>query len=117
TQGGVRTQAGSAPTLTAEDATAIAESIPQVAAAAPEASSFGQIVANGTNTNTRIDGVTPDFLAVRNFTLAEGDFITAEHVTSKSLLAVLGATTAQRLFADSDPVGQTIEVNSVNMKV
>jgi putative ABC transport system permease protein len=116
-QSGVRTQAGSAATLTAEDATAIAESIPQVAAVAPEAGSFGQIVANGTNTNTRIDGVTPSFSSVRDLTVAEGDFITDENVASRSLVAVLGATTAQTLFGDGDPVGQTIRVNNVNLKV
>src|SRR6187551_3292989 len=44
--GGVRTQAGSAQTLTAEDADAIAESVPQVAAVAPEVSFRAQVVAN-----------------------------------------------------------------------
>ncbi len=116
-QGGVRTQAGTAPTLTAEDAQAIADSVPQVAAVAPEAFSFGQVIANGTNTNTRIDGVTPDYLSVRSFTVAEGDFVTQENLAARSLVAVLGASTAQTLFGESDPVGQTIRVNQVNLKV
>jgi putative ABC transport system permease protein len=117
TSGGVRTQAGSAQTLTSEDAAAIAESVPQVAAVAPEVSTRAQVVANGKNTNTQVTGVTPDYLGVRNWTLAEGDFIGDEQVTSKGLVAVLGATTAQNLFGDGDPLGQTVRVNNVNLKV
>ena len=115
--GGVRTQAGSAQTLTSEDAEAIAESVSQVAAVAPEVSTRAQVVANGQNANTQVTGVTPEYLGVRNWTLAEGDFIAADEVTSKGLVAVLGATTAQNLFGDGDPLGQTVRVNNVNLKV
>jgi putative ABC transport system permease protein len=116
-QGGVRTQAGSAPTLTDEDAQAIAESIPQVVAVAPEAMNGGQIVANGQNTFTRLNGVTPTFQDVRNFHVAEGQFITPENLTARSLVAVLGANTRQTLFGDSDPLGQAIRVNNVNLRI
>jgi putative ABC transport system permease protein len=119
TQGGVRTQAGTAPTLTAQDADAILSSgqVPEAAAVAPEATSNAQVVAGGQNVYTRLDGVTPDFLGVRNFQVAEGDFITQDNLTAHSLVAVLGATTAQNLFPDSDPVGQTIRVNQVTLRV
>jgi putative ABC transport system permease protein len=117
TQGGVRTQGGSAQTLTAEDATALADAIPQISAVAPEATTFGQVVAAGTNTNTRVIGVTPAYLDVRNFQVAEGEFLSDENVTSRSLVAVLGATTKETLFGDGDALGQTIRVNNVNLKV
>jgi putative ABC transport system permease protein len=116
-QGGVRTQAGTAPTLTAEDADAIAQSVPQVVAVAPESPNGGQVIANGQNAFTRLDGVTPDFQSVRNFQVAEGDFISNENLTSRSLVAALGANVAQTLFGDNDPIGQTIRVNQVNLRV
>jgi putative ABC transport system permease protein len=118
-QGGVRTAAGSAPTLTSQDAEAIVDSgrVPQAAAVAPEASSFAQVVANGQNTNTRLAGVTPDYPAVRNFTLAEGDFFTEEQLDARSLVAVLGANVKTTLFGDGDAVGQTVRVNQVNLRV
>src|SRR5690349_9130317 len=53
-QGGVRTQAGSAPTLTSEDGDAILQSVPEVINVAPEAPNGGQVIANGTNTFTRL---------------------------------------------------------------
>jgi putative ABC transport system permease protein len=118
-QGGVRTAAGSAPTLTTEDAQAIVESglVPEAVAVAPEAGSGGQVVANGQNTFTRMNGVTPAFQEVRNYTVAEGDFITKEHLDARSLVAVLGATTRQTLFGDGEAVGQTVRVNQVNLRV
>jgi putative ABC transport system permease protein len=115
--GGVRTQAGSAQTLTSEDAAAIAESVTGVAAVAPEASTRTQVVANGANTNTQVTGVTPEYLSVRNWEVASGDFVAEDQVTSKSLVAVLGATTATNLFGDADPIGQTVRVSNVNLKV
>jgi putative ABC transport system permease protein len=116
-QGGVRSAAGSAQTLTAEDAQAIAEAVPEVAAVAPETAVFDQVVAGGQNTRTRVAGVTPAYLGVRNFAVAEGDFFTPEQLTARSLVAVLGPTTRKTLFGDGDAVGQTIRVNNVNMKV
>jgi putative ABC transport system permease protein len=117
--GGVRAQAGTAPTLTSEDATSIIDSgtVPGAVAVAPEAANGGQVIANGQNTFTRLNGVTPDFLEVRNFKVADGEFISQEQLTARSLVAVLGATTRTNLFADGDAVGQTVRVNNINLRV
>jgi putative ABC transport system permease protein len=117
-QGGVRTQAGTAPTLTSEDADAIVDAgFPQVLDVAPESGNFGQVVANGRNVFTRLNGVTPSFLGVRNYGLADGEFFGIEQMNARSLVAVLGATTRLNLFEDGDPIGQTIRVNQVNLRV
>jgi putative ABC transport system permease protein len=119
TQSGVRTQAGSAPTLTDEDAEAIIGSgrVPQALAVAPEAGNPGQVVANGQNVFSRINGVTPDYELVRNFKVAAGEFISPAHIESRSLVAVLGATTATNLFGANDPIEQEIRINQLQMKV
>jgi putative ABC transport system permease protein len=119
TQGGVRTQAGTAPTLTMEDADAILDSgrVPQAVAVAPERVNFFQVVAAGQNTATRVSGVTPSFQDVRNFRVAEGEFITKEHMDARSLVAVLGANVRDLLFGDGDAVGQTVRVNQVSLRV
>jgi putative ABC transport system permease protein len=53
--------------------------------------------------------------------VAEGQFITDDDIQAKSLVAVLGPTTAANLLGNSDPIGQTIRVNaggtSVNLRV
>jgi putative ABC transport system permease protein len=119
-QGGVRTAQGSAETLTYEDALALADpqNTPSVAAVAPEMDSFGQVVFQGNNVNTRILGVTPDYQSVRNFPVAEGDFIVESNLQSKSTVAVIGANVAQELFPDGqDPVNQTIRINNIPFRV
>jgi putative ABC transport system permease protein len=115
-QGGLRTAQGSAQTLTLEDAQALA-SVPQVAAVAPEVGAFGQIVYLGNNVNSRVTGVTPEYLNVRNYELAEGEFIQDSNVTARSTVAVLGANIAADLFQGQDPVGQSIRINGIGFRV
>jgi putative ABC transport system permease protein len=119
---GARTGAGSAQTLTADDAEAIAESIANVTAVAPQQQSGGQIVAGNQNTFTQIVGVTPGYLDVLGITVASGVFFTEEDITRTARVVVLGATVAQTLFPDGeDPVGQSVRVaqgpNGVNLQV
>jgi len=121
--GGVRSAAGSAPTLTYEDAVAIAEPglAPAVAAVAPVRMTFGQLVYQGSNLNTRILGTTPSWTDVRSFRVARGDFFDDEAVESAGSVVVLGDGVARSLFPESDPIGETLRVNaggqSVNVRV
>ena len=118
-QSGVRSAQGSAPTLTYEDALALADpqAAPAIAAVAPELPTFGQVVYMGNNVNTRVIGVTPDYGPVRNYTTQEGDFITQANVVARSAVAVLGANVAQSLFNDNDPVGQSVRINNISFRV
>ena len=116
---GVRQAQGSAATLTYADAQALAEpgAAPAVKAVAPEYNAFGQVVYQGTNSNSRVTGVTPEYLDVRILKLASGDFIDAAAVNAKSTVAVLGANVAKTLFGDADPIGQSIRINNVAFRV
>ena len=118
-QGGVRQAQGSAQTLTYADAQALAEAgaAPAVAAVAPEYNAFGQVVYQGINANSRVTGVTPEYLSVRLLSLASGDFIDASQVTARSTVAVLGANVAKTLFQDADPIGQSIRINNISFRV
>src|ERR1051325_10848783 len=70
--GGVRSNQTQAPTLTLEDADAIA-GLPNVTASAPELDTGAQLLANGNNWNTRVVGVTVEYGSVRNTQVASGD--------------------------------------------
>jgi putative ABC transport system permease protein len=109
-QTGVRSTQGSAPTLTLDDADAIA-TLANVVAAAPELGTFAQMLANGQNTNSRVTGVTEDYATVRNTPVADGDWISKAQVDSRSSVVVLGDTVAKELFPDADPVGQTVRLS------
>ncbi len=89
TRGGVRTGAGGITTLTREDAAAIAE-LPDVVAVAPSARDTAQVRYRGVNWGTAIQGITPDYINVRSWPLAEGEFVTRRHVLGASMCACWG---------------------------
>jgi putative ABC transport system permease protein len=107
---GVRSNTTQAPTLTLEDATAIA-TLPTVVATAPELDTFAQLLANGNNWNARVTGVSEDYATVRNTPVATGEWINGTQVDSRSNVVVLGDTVAQQLFPDGDPIGQTVRMS------
>jgi putative ABC transport system permease protein len=109
---------GSAQSLTIADGEAIAEEIASVQAVAPEVSRRYQVVAEGKNTNTQVDGTTVSYLDVRNVEIDQGSFISDQNDSSFSKVAVLGPTVRDDLFGEGvNPVGQTIRINGINFKV
>jgi putative ABC transport system permease protein len=114
--GGVRS--GTVTTLTAADATAIATECPSVRAVSPFIGTSGQVI--GGNINWQPDqmlGVGPDYPVVRNWPLAEGEFISDRDVAGASKVCVIGHTLAVQLFPDVDPVGQQLRVKNIPFTV
>src|SRR5438309_2683228 len=66
-----------------------------------------QIVVGSANWNTQVTGVTDQYPAVRDWALSSGDFFTESDLRLNTQVAVIGSVTAQNLFGDADPVGQT----------
>ena len=66
TSGATRGGWGSAPTLTVEDAQAIAN-LPNVVAVSPEVRDREQVLASGLNWNTQVQGEGPDYPQIRNW--------------------------------------------------
>jgi len=118
--GGIRTAAGSATTLTLEDAKAIESSaqITTVNSVSPEYSSRSQVIAGRNNTNTSVIGVYPEYADIHKVSISSGIFITERDVKSMTKVAVLGPQTAEDLFGEGvDPVGQTIRVGNQTLRV
>jgi putative ABC transport system permease protein len=114
---GLRMGAGNAATLTEDDATAIATEIPSVAITAPTVRGGAQVVYGNNNWGTNIQGVTPAFLTIRDLHVAAGEAFTEEDVAASTKVALLGPTVAARLFNGADPVGQTIRIRNVPIRV
>ncbi|MDD4271394.1 MAG: ABC transporter permease [Patescibacteria group bacterium] len=117
--GGARSAQGSSQTLTNADAKAIESGITSIKAVASSLSSRYQVTAKGTNTNTSINGVTSAYAQVRSVTVGQGSFITDQHNTSLSKVAVLGPTTRDDLFGEgaANVIGQAIRINKIEFKV
>ena len=117
--GGVNGPLGSATSLTAADADALASKIaaPDIAAVAPTSQTEQTLTAGTANWTTSVVGTTPGWLQARARTLAEGRFLTAADDTDVAAVTVLGPTSASKLFGASDPLGQTVNINGVPLEV
>lgn len=115
---GVRGSRGGATTLTIEDAQAIAEQVPFVAAVAPELSGRYQIVQKSLNTNTQVVGTVYTYPEIRNLEMESGTFISERNFASIAKVAVLGPTTRDDLFGEGvNPISKTIKINRISFKV
>ena len=98
-----------ATNLTQGDAEVIANALPAAARVSP--SGFKAFPVRRGNTVLKavaVNGVTPDFGEVRNFEIAEGSPITEEDGRLQRKVALIGRTTAEKLFGEENPVGKTI---------
>jgi putative ABC transport system permease protein len=116
-QGGVRTGAGTAVTLTEDDAAAIVRECPAVQYLSPGAIAGGQVIAGNLNWSTLVQGVGVDYLTIREWPLEYGDFFSDQDVKGATKVCVIGKTVADNLFPDSSPVDQTIRIRNVPFKV
>ncbi len=114
--GAVRGGAGSTTSLTLEDAAAIAQ-IPGVARSSPMVRSRSQVIAGNQNWNTTVEGGNEDYVAIRNWVIADGANFTARDVLVADKVCLLGATVAETLFPEQDPVGQIVRIKNLPFRV
>jgi len=62
-------------------------------------------------------GTTPDYTTVRNVQIGSGRFVNEQEVQYADKVVVLGSAIAQQLFPGTDPIGQSIYANNVNLTV
>ncbi len=115
-RGGVHTGVGSNSTLTLDDAEAI-RSLPGAVSVAPAVRTTDQIRYRGTNWSTSIEGVTPEFIAARDWALMEGEFFSERDLAGASHVCVLGKTVARELFGLVKPLGETILIKGLACRV
>src|SRR5580704_13472376 len=117
---------GSAETLTPSDADAIASQVNNVEAVAQEVTAREQVVYEGQNTNVTIMGTTPEYTQVRNLQIADGVFVSDQDSINSNLVAVIGPTVLQDLFADptsnasatpDQAIGQMIRIDGQDFTV
>lgn len=115
--GFVRGAGGSGNTLTAKDAEAIRE-LQGVRAVSPSVNGNAQLVYNGANWSSRVEGVTPDYLIARDLEIADGQMFDEAAAESGRKVAVLGQTVVTELFGEGvSPVGQRIRVGPIPFTV
>ena len=116
-RGGPRGAAGSMQTLKYDDAEAIKEKIKNIDYVSPTVSSSYQAVNGNMNWNTSVQGVTPEFMAIRSLVISSGSFISADDMEKRRRVAIIGTTVAENLFEKENPVGHNIRINNQPFKI
>ena len=104
-------------TLVLEDAEAIATQVPSVKRVAPQINSNQVVQAGARSSSSAVYGVTPEFVPVRSFEVAQGRFITAQDETSARAVAVLGSDLRTKLFPTGTAIGQQVRIGNQAFKV
>jgi putative ABC transport system permease protein len=114
---GVSQGAQSFNRLTIDDVATLHRESTLLSAISPVVVAAGQVIGGQGNWRTRVNGVSTDYQVIRDWPLASGSFFDAEDERAMRKVAVIGATVANTLFADQDPVGQELQIRNVPFKI
>jgi putative ABC transport system permease protein len=115
--GGIRVGYGGVKTLTIDDLNAILREIPLIKQAAPSVNSRRQIVYGNQNWSTVVNGTTPNYFEIRNWSIQSGSVFSDEEVDLAANVCVIGTTVAKNLFLDENPVGKTLRIGTLPFRV
>ena len=104
-------------TLVLEDAKAIAEQVPSVKRVAPQITLSDVVQAGDVSSTASVAGVTPEFLPVRQFEVAQGRFFSTDDLDSASNLAVVGPDLATKLFGNRSAIGRQLRIRNQPFEV
>lgn len=106
-----------ADTLTLADAEAIAAEVLAIQAVSPEKNQRLRVTRGAAETQANVIGTTPEYVPVRNVTMAQGQFLSPIHQQSNLQVAVLGSEAATVLFQNQNPLGQKIRISNLSFTV
>ena len=116
--GGARIDASSVQSLTLDDVKAMQTQSQYINAVSPAVQSRGQAINAAMNWPTTIQGVSPDFLTIRNWPLKSGTSFSNEDVNGAAKVCLVGQTVVDNIFDPSDdPVGKIIRFNKIPFKI
>jgi len=114
---GVRTGSHGMETLLPSDADAIRAECPLIARCSENIDGRVQVIGEAGNWLTQFRGVSPDYLPVRRWEIARGEFFSDDDVVHATPVLVIGATVASKLFGEEDPIGGRIRINTSQFTV
>ena len=115
---GVRGSQGSAVTLTVSDALDLKKRIPLLADTGWVRRDVMQIVYGNRNWNGPINGISPSYLTIRDWSFTSGGPFTQTDLDSAARVALIGQTIVANLFEPGEePVGAVIRIKNVPFRV
>lgn len=114
---GVRIGSRGTKTLVVGDVRAVVDQVPGIRSASPNVDGRIQAVYGNLNWGTQYRGVSPEYFEIRKWVVRLGGAFTQDDMERNAPVCVLGPTVAFNLFGDDDPIGKTINIQSVPFKV
>ena len=115
--GGASAGAGAGASITWDDIRAVEAEVATIKTIAPVLETKAQVVSDQNNWNTSVTGTTAAFFTVRSWDVSSGNTFDEDTGNSNAKVAVIGQTVATQLFAESDPVGQSVRINGQPFEV
>jgi putative ABC transport system permease protein len=118
TAGGVRSGQGGAVTLTVSDGLDLKKRIPLLRETGWGKRDVMQIVNGNKNWNGTVNGVSPSYLTIRDWSFTSGGPFTQQDVDTAARVALVGQTIVENLFeAGEEPVGSVIRIKNMPFRV
>ncbi|MCS6283843.1 MAG: ABC transporter permease [Nitrospira sp.] len=118
TVSGVRGGQGGAVTLNVSDALEMKKRIPLLQDTGWAKRDVMQIVNGNKNWNGSVNGISPSYLSIRDWSFVSGGPFTQADLDAASRVALLGQTVVENLFdAGEEPVGSVIRIKNVPFRV
>ncbi|HTJ12475.1 MAG TPA: ABC transporter permease [Dinghuibacter sp.] len=115
---GARLDATTVQSLTLADVTALQKQARYLSAVSPGISTKGQAINGSSNWPTTIQGVSPEYLDIREWPIKDGIAFSDDDVSTAGKVCLIGQTVATNLFPGGEsPVGKIIRFNAVPFKV
>lgn len=116
--GGARLDASGLQTLTLSDVKAIQADAKFIKDVSPAVSAKGQVINGNMNWPTTIQGISPEYLTIRNWPLKDGVSFNNNNMISAGKVCLIGQTVADNVFSHGeDPIGKIIRFNKIPLKI
>jgi ABC-type antimicrobial peptide transport system permease subunit len=113
--GGVRSQAKT--NMKIEHGQALIAEVPEIVRMSPVISNGTQVKYGNQNTRTNVIGVAPPYFVLRNYPIERGRPFTEAEVDGFARVCTIGPKAVEDLFGQDDPLGETIRVKNVNLRI
>jgi putative ABC transport system permease protein len=104
-------------TLVLEDAEAIAEQVPSVKRVVPQITLSAVLQAGSKSSTATVSGITPDFLTVRRFEVAQGRFIDQRDLDAARNVVVIGPDLRDKLLPTGSAIGKQLRIRDQSFEV
>ncbi|MCH8332536.1 ABC transporter permease, partial [Candidatus Sumerlaeota bacterium] len=105
--------------LTVEDARALMDEVPELAAASPMIGSTVQLKYGNRNIRTSLQGVSGSYLKMMNLTLTAGRTFTHREVESRQKVLIAGSQVIEDFFGGNPEaaIGRLVKINGIGYRV